>query len=204
MNYFDSHYISNSDLKKASRYWNPQYEEPENIEEIFKDGTLIHETLLEPHKVMHLDPFADPKFALALEMAKTMRKDPIIDRLFKMHDFRVEHEFYREDVHGVKARCKMDGSSKSASVIFEYKGLSVTTQSAFEEAITRFDYDQGAAWYLDVVRHCRYVYIGAPSKKDPRKKFSVLIDRNHKFYTLGLHKVKKSIAIIKQFDERFS
>jgi hypothetical protein len=200
MTYFDSDYISNSDLKRMNKYWNPLYKEPENLEEIFKDGTLIHETLLEPHKVAHLDPLGDHKYALAIEMAKTMRKDVIVDALFKMPDFKVEYEFYKNNVHGVRGRCKMDGSSKMASLIFEYKGLSVTSKKAFDEAILRFDYDQGAAWYLDVTGFKR-CYIGAPSKKDPRKRFSVLIDRDHLFYHTGLEKVKKSIEILKQFIE---
>lgn len=200
MTYFDSDYISNSDLKRVNKYWNPRYREPENIEEIFKDGTLIHETLLEPHKVLHLNRDTNPKYALALDMAKTTLEDRLTKSLFMMPDFRVEHEFYKQNIHGVKARCKMDGSSKIASTIFEYKGLSVTSQNAFEEAIMTFDYDQGAAWYLDVTGYRRCL-IGAPSKKNSRKYFKVVIDRDHLLYKTGEVKVLKSIEILKTFVE---
>ena len=193
MTYFNSDYISNSDLKKVNKYWNGGLPEPDNLQEIFDDGTCIHETLLEHHKA---DKSLDI-YPIAVEMAKTVRKDSLCGSLLRMHDFKVEHEFYRQNVHGVNGRCKMDGSSKAMSVIFEYKGLGVTTEKAFHEAIMRFDYDQGAAWYLDVTGYRRLI-IGGASKKDPKKLFKVLIDRDHHYYKSGLIKVQKSISILKQ------
>lgn len=192
-NYFDSDYISNSDLKKLKKYWDPRGVEPENLEDIFKEGTLNHHALLEPQ----LADKNHPQYIRAVQMADTMRTDSLIGPLMKIRDFRIEHEFYRLDVFGVKARCKMDGSSKLLSTILEYKGLSVSNDRAFNDAIVHFDYDMGAAWYLNVTRY-KQVVIAAGCKPDTRKKFKVLIDRDHLYYKTGLEKIEKGLEIYKQ------
>jgi len=209
--YFASDYISNSDLKRVKKYWDPSFKEPENLEEIFDLGTLIHACLLEPAiaKVIlqrrlaaavtseERDKILDD-YNLAQQMAATMKRDKLCGPLMTYHDFSAEHEFYRQSVHGVKARCKVDGRSKSLAFVLEYKGLSVSSEKAFDDAIINFDYDQGAAWYLDVTRYRRCL-IAAVSKKDPRKIFKRLVDRDHPIYRTGEEKVLHSLEILKQF-----
>lgn len=175
-----------------------QRPDPENLEEIFDLGTLIHACLLEPHKADK----THKEYELAVTMSKTVMKDDLCRRIIMMPDFRSEHEFYRYNVHGTKGRCKMDGSSKKLSAVLEYKGLGVTTDNAFEEAIYNFDYDQGAAWYLDTSKY-KHCLIAAVSKKDPRRIFKRIIDREHKIYRSGLYKINRIIGDWKQLEQAY-
>lgn len=193
--YFNHEFASNSDLKKLVKMMEDGVvDEPENLSDIFDLGTLIHAILLEPH----LADRTHKDYELAKEMAKTFMKDPLCHQLMFLHDFKREWEFYRYNVHGIKARCKMDGKSTSMSAILEYKGLACRSQKEFDEAIYRFNYDQGAAWYLDVTnyKHCLIV---AVSKKDPRRIFKRLIDRDHLIYKIGEEKVVKAVTLWKEF-----
>lgn len=197
MNYFDHEYASNSDLKKLVKMMESDSpEDQQNLEEIFDLGTLIHAILLEPHLANH----SHKDYELAKEMAKTFMKDKLCHQLMFLSDFKREWEFYRQNVHGIKARCKMDGKSASMSAILEYKGLACRSQKEFEEAIYRFNYDQGAAWYLDVTQY-KYCLIVAVSKKDPRRIFKQLIDRDHLIYKTGEVKVVKAVNLWRNFFE---
>ena len=193
--YYQHHYASNSDLKRlVSRY--VEGREQPDLEEVFTLGTLIHAALLENHKANenHKD------YKLAQTMAKTVMNDPLCRQLILIRDFKREYEFYRQDVYGIKARAKMDGYSRVLSTVLEYKGLSVLTDKAFMEAVYNFDYDQGAAWYLDT-SGARNLLVVAVSKKNPRKMFKLLIDRNHDVYKSGLVKVKRAVQLWKEFFE---
>lgn len=194
--YFNHEYASNSDLKRLMSHIEGDVE-PENLDEIFKLGTLIHQIILEPHKAdrTHKD------YALAVTMGKTFMKDDMCRKIIMMPDFRREHEFYKEDVLGIKGRAKMDGSSKMISTILEYKGLGVTSEKAFEESIMRFHYDQGAAWYLNCsdyrFHRYRYCLLVGVSKKEPDRLFKRLIDRDHKFYNSGMVKAEQGVGLWK-------
>lgn len=195
--YYSHEYASNSDLKRWLHLNNPEArEEPENLEEIFDLGTLIHAILLEPHKadVNHKD------YKLAVQMAETFMKDPLCRQFMMISDFKREWEFYSENTYGIKGRCKMDGKSAMLKTILEYKGLGVTSQQQFMDAIYRFDYDQGAAWYLDVSKYERCLIV-AVSKKNPRQIFKLLVDRNHPVYTSGQRKVQMAVELWKELIE---
>lgn len=179
------------------------YQKPQNdnvnLEVIFDQGTLNHQALTEPHKahnwLKHTTTHptkAKQDFDLAMAMAKTVLKDELCRRVILSVDFRREWEFYRQNVHGIRARCKADGDSKILKTVFEYKGLAVTTEKAFDEAIDNFDYDQGVAWYLDTTHYDR-VLIAAVSKKKPDMLFKRIVDRNHQIYLRGEQKVLKAV-----------
>lgn len=197
--YFHHEYASNSDLKKLV-YKIEGRESPQNIQEIYDLGTELHYNITEPHK-MTLAPGSD-KHEMAMAMRKTFFADKLCRDFISMADFRREHEFYRKGRFGVSARCKTDGDSRMMRTIFEFKGLSVTTQKGFEDAIINFDYDQGAAWYLDVcsgyVPYRNVLMVGI-SKKQPDRIFKLLIDRDHKFYKTGVEKIQKAVSIWKSF-----
>lgn len=194
--YFNSEYVSNSDLKRLRKLIDPKFEDPADLEEIFAFGNLVEDVILEPHKAnyQHKD------IEKAKEMERTFRADPICNKLLATYDLRRQHEFYRLDRFGVKARCKMDADSKALGLVFELKGLAVESDNAFEEAIDRFDYDQGLAWYLDVSGY-RKALIVAVSKKKTDRLFKRIVDRDHVYYKRGLVKVKKSIVLWKQILE---
>ncbi len=197
--YFHHEYTSNSDLKSLAAKVAGK-EKPKNIQAIYDLGTQLHHSITEPHKMTLLP--GSSEYELAIEMRKTFFKDDLCRKFIMTPDFRREHEFYRKDRNGITAKCKTDGDSKSLRTIFEFKGLSVTTQKGFEDAILNFDYDQGAAWYLDVctgyVKYQQVLMVGI-SKKQPDRLFKLLVNRDHLFYKTGSEKIRERVQLWKQF-----
>lgn len=199
MTYFDSHYVSNSDLKEIVSRVNGGFEKPENIEEIYSFGTLSHAMIFQPH-LADVGKHSDEEIELTKRMRGTFMEDRLCRDFITMPDFRTEHEWYREDFggYGVKGRCKADGDSKMLRTGLEFKGLGITTQSAFKEAIDRFAYDQGVVWYMDGTGYDRWL-IAAISKKNPKKLFKELVDKDHPMYKSGRKKIDYSVGIFKQY-----
>lgn len=205
MGYFSHEYASNSDLKKLMSRHLGRPPIGNNLDEIFRFGTGFHEGITEPHKV-DFSEFTTEQADLIKAMRKTFWKDQMCREIVMMPDFRREHEFYRANRFGITARCKTDGDSKKLRVILELKSLSVTSEKQFLESIDFLDYDQGAAWYLNVAssaspRGFKYeqeLIVGI-SKKDPERLFKLLIRRDDKYYRHGLTKVKKAVEIWKMY-----
>lgn len=192
MTYFDSHYVSNSDIKELRYRIDRKFDKPDNIEEIFDSGTLNHHALFEPYK-------ADKNhksYALACQMASTVLKDDMLKNIIMLPDFRREHEWYRKGVFGLDCRCKTDGDSKSMSLVIDYKGLAISSDKAFEESIDRFDYDQAIAWYLDIVKYDNYLLFGV-SKIKPNLIFKRFVTREHEYYQRGLEKAENGVKLWK-------
>lgn len=170
------------------------FEEPENLDRIFEFGTLVHAILFEPRKAN----WNDPDIELAKQMAWTFMHDPMCMRIMGIMDVRREHEFYRYNVFGYDGKCKADAESRLLDTIVEFKALSVTSQRQFEDAIDRFDYDQGATWYIHTGQRKR-VLIVAGSKKQPKELFKKLVVAGDPIYNRGLekiHRVKRSVDTI--------
>lgn len=209
--YFDSDYVSNSDLKGImDKVLGRQ--KPENIQAIYDAGTLNHQALLERYKadkwlqekrLLSISPEEERKYfeqyTLAVTMANTVLEDTMCRNVIQSPDFRREHEWYRLnrlDLKGV--RCKTDGDSKALSCVFEYKGLAVTTQSAFDDAIMRLDYDQSAFWYLNTTGLENYLIVGV-SKVYPKRLFKRIINPGDLFYMRGEVKTLRAIENWKQY-----
>lgn len=186
--YRDHPFIANSDLKGLMAQFKDT-NVPDNLEEIFSFGTLAHALILEPH----LADYTHPDIERGLEMRDTFMKDPFCEAFISHPGFKPEHEFYRKDILGVPGKCKMDGAINSRKDILEFKSLSITTQSAFEEAVYHFDYDQGAAWYLDVSRYDRLLIV-AISKPETKKLFKLLVTRDDDVYKSGKKKYTQACA----------
>lgn len=191
--YFDHHYVSNSDLKRLRKIIDPKFEDPADIEEIFKFGHLVEDLIFQPHQA----DYAHKDLGLAQDMAKTFRDDPICKQILYVHDLRRQHEWYRSDVLGVPGRAKTDADSKSLEMIFELKGLSVKSEQEFESAIDRFDYDQGIYWYHSVTQQPRHLLV-AVSKKAPKKIFKRLTGIYHPYYEHGRDKAMKNLRMWKE------
>lgn len=194
MSYFDHNFVSNSDLKKLH---NRLAGKPEidNLQQIFDAGTLNHNTLLEPYKADK----THTGYPLAKAMADTTLKDPLCRSVIMHPDFRREHEWYRSKMWGLEGvRCKTDGDSKELSTIFEYKGLAVTTDKAFGEAIYYHDYDASCFFYLNVVGYDNYLIVGV-SKKNPKLLFKRLLTRDSHEYKSGGIKIENEIMEWKNF-----
>lgn len=188
--YYQHHFISNSDLKQLRKMMDPKFQDPADLEEIFRFGRLVEDCILQPHQAEYEHPDIDK----ALAMARTFKADPLCRQMLWIHDLRRQHEFYRSNVFGVPARCKTDGDSKAMELVFELKGLAVESERAFEDAINRFDYDQGITWYLDVSGY-QQVLLVAVSKKNTSKLFKRVVDRNHLYYKRGLNKIGISVKL---------
>jgi hypothetical protein len=214
MSYFAHSYASNSDIKEIVNRHHGRTK-PENIQELYDFGSEFHSGIIEPHK-MDKTKITETQVELIDAMSKRFWKDDMCRKIAMMPDFRREHEFYRLKRFGVGARCKTDGDSRKLRIILELKGLSVTTEKAFKDSLLHLDYDQGAAWYLNVasgvndtvydavmlrrypgMTHYDYKLIVGISKKDPDLLFKMLIDRNHAYYKSGLKKVNYGINIWK-------
>jgi hypothetical protein len=202
VSYFAHSYISNSDLKEIVRRHNG-IPKMEGLQEVFDFGSEFHAGILEPHK-SDLSRIKAEDQELIKVMSKTFWKDEMCRKIAMAHDFRREHEFYRVNRFGFEGvRCKADGDSRALQVCLELKGLKVATQKAFEEAILFHSYDQASAWYLDVMTgtwHYKYQLVIGISKIYPdRPPFKLLVDRNHTNYKTGLHKIKSSSLIARQY-----
>lgn len=186
MSYFDHHYVSKSDLVALKHKLRGE-DQIENLEEIFEFGTLFHKAVLEPFKITESSTFDEPSIKLALKMAETFRRDSFCQLFLSYKDIRIEHEFYKQNLNGVKAKMKADAESRNIKSLLELKGLALENEKSFESSLEFFDYDMGAAWYLDVSKYNR-ILIVAISKKNYNKLFKVLVDRNHKLYKSGRQK----------------
>ena len=190
--YRDHPDVANSDIKalKAQMIGSPI---PENLDGIFEFGTLSHHLILEAEKANYLHE----DIRKGLEMKDTFYDDPFCRAFVEHPNFEAEKEFHRNNLLGVSAKCRMDGSIRSRKEILEFKSLAITTQSAFEEAIYHFDYDMGLAWYLDVSQYDVELIV-AISKKKTDRLFKMVIDRDHDVYKSGLEKYTEWTAKYKE------
>lgn len=197
MSYFDHKNISNSDLKAFLKTQGLKPEDPENLQQIYDLGTLIHSIILEPHEADK----EHEKYELAMQMRDTFWKDPAC-RMFAMaDDFHRERPFYEEVTVGpykFNARCKMDGCRLRVRSMIELKGLGVTTEKAFREALVRFDYDQAIVHYM-LTGNMQMAMIVGISKLDPRKLFKWYCKKNDDFYAMGEQKLIDTLKLVRDF-----
>lgn len=181
-------WISNSFLKSVvdSRI-------PHNIDRIFEFGSLVHAAIFEPY----LANTNDVDYELALQMKDTFYRDKLCGNLMKYKGIRPEHEFYKYK-EGLKRRCKADTWIKDLDLIVEFKGLSVTNEKGFISSLDQFDYDMGAAFYLDTTAAKRELIV-AVSKKKPDKLFRFMVEKGDATYQKGRQKYLK--AIIKGLED---
>jgi hypothetical protein len=200
MSYFSHPYLSNSDLKDFGKKIGIEREMPANMEAIFSFGTLFHKVILEPNRVTDEDR-KHPDYALADKMRLRYWEDPIARMVINGHDFEREHEFYATvQVGGMEynARCKADGYRNGISTLLELKGLRVTHQKGFEEALLNFDYDRAAVHYM-LTSKCDKVLIVGISKSDPKKLFRKVVKKHDEFYAWGEEKLKDRLRLLYQY-----
>jgi hypothetical protein len=186
--YLCDEYISNSYLKKFSG--KGSFVDPSKLQKIFDVGTLFHTRVLEPAKTGALLTsgvlsVTEDEVRLTVRMAETALSDPLLSALLSgaISAVDIEEEFYRE-MNGIRVKCKCDGIVKSEGVIIELKSLSVRTYNAFLGSIDRFDYDAGAAYYLDITG-AKEVLLFAVSKLCPERYFKTVITRDSTLYHSG-------------------
>lgn len=194
-NYFQHDFISNSDLKSVKKKLGQSFEEPENLQEIFSLGTLIHATILEPN----LADKTHEKYSLALAMRDTFWADPACRAFAMAPDFKREQPMYEERQVGpykVKLRCKYDGIRERLKVQLELKGLNLDTEKAFRSALERYDYDQAVVHYM-ITGDLKMALIVGISKKDPTKLFKWFVKRHDEFYLQGEQKLIENLEVLR-------
>lgn len=195
--YFKHSYISNSDLKDFKKKIGQAWEDPLNLQEIFDFGTLFHATILEPH----LADKTHEDYELALKMRDTFWKDAACRMFASANDFHREKPFYEKVQVGpykVALRCKCDGVRLRTGVYLELKGLNVSSEKAFREALVRYDYDQACAHYM-ITGGFRMALIVGISKKDPRQLYKWFVKRHDNFFLEGEEKLIQVLELLKQY-----
>ena len=196
--YFSRPEVSNSDLTWLKKY-EQQADVVHDIEKAYRFGTLVDAIITEPEKVNYFtrtlshveEPYTEEEFAIATEMLKSFRKDPICLQYLKHFSFQTCMNKVREfDYEGIRfmmaVRCKWDLYSPAIGWGADIKSTTATTQKQFEEAIRYFDYDRQRAWYMDIAGSNRDMLIGISKKNF--KVFKVAINRGDEFYKSGLEK----------------
>jgi len=198
MSYFDHPFISNSDFNKLGVMTGIDKEKPVNIEAIYQLGTIFHTGILQRHLLTDADRY-HPDFPNTKRMANTFFKDPICRMIISRHDFKAEREFYNDcvEVGGMryKGRAKADGDSEGISTILEIKGLGVTSQAAFEEAILNFNYDRAAVHYMLVAKRKMMLIAGISKKKDML--FKKIVKPHDEFYAWGEQKLIDRLKLLR-------
>lgn len=197
--YFDRPEISASDIKAFIKKMGSGTEDPLNLPAIFEFGSMSHATIFEPHLANDFEVTPE-EHHLALLMKRTFFSDELNRMIVGRPDFQRESVFSRViEVGGMQyhGRCKCDGISKGISTILEFKGLSVTTQKAFEEAIDRLLYDLAAVHYL-LVADCDKMLLVGISKIKPSLMFKKIIKRHDELYLQGEEKL---VQVLRQWRE---
>lgn len=196
--FLQTDYLSNSTLKAAV----DEYEgrsKPDNLDEIFEFGRLVHHIALEPEKA---DRFHD-NWDQAFGMANALLENRLTKMFLEMGGNKYEHEFYRT-INGVKRRCKCDFFNEPTNTIIDFKGLASTSKNSFLNAIQFFDIDQQAAWYIDTTGAEKFIVIGVSKKqkKVAGKSFyptwEHVIRIGSEDYIKGRLKYERALQIIQQ------
>lgn len=194
--YFSHGAISNSDLKRFKQNLGLTRELPVNLEAIFAFGSLFHKIILEPNLITSEDR-AHADFKLAERMKETLWKDSLCRDFIMASDFHREFEVYDTlEVGGmqINARCKADGIRTGIRYLLELKGLNVSTERAFNEALVNFDYDQAAVHYMLTAKCDVTLIAGISKKKDVM--FKRIIKKHDDFYATGEQKLIDTLKLL--------
>lgn len=159
-------------------------------------GTALHEWELEPEKfkASNHGKLTVKEFDKLQKMKETLRKSSI----WKQLSFGAEKEIVRtwtDQTTGM--RCKGIIDVKKWDFISDLKTTSCFTQSAFEDAILKYEYQRQAAFYLDGTRAESFVFAPISKTKTDRMFFielhrdSELIQQGRKMYRFLLNKCKE-------------
>jgi hypothetical protein len=194
--YFSLPEVSNSDLKELRRLYNVAA--LRDLAKVFGFGSLVDALLTERWKVdftrctLNDDgreiSFASADFALALRLVEYLQADPLIrlflDTMVGQYIFRRTLKFtYEGDEYQIRGRCKFDLFSRVHRFGLDFKTTACTTLKSFRESIEFLDYDQAAAWYMDLAKIDRFWIIGISKKTGEIFKYA--IERGDETYERG-------------------
>ena len=196
--YFDHPSVSNSELKKLRRYY---YGDESDLEALLREqfiiGSLVDNyiTPTSPQTRLEIELGATVEQGqLARSLGEYMLADPMIKlfvsfmvgqvRFFRLHTFEYDGEVYK-----IRARCKFDLYCRRYKIGVEIKTTSCKTYKAFVASIEFLDYDQAAAWYMDLARIDRLWIIGIC--KSTKQIFKFVVQRGDDTHKRGVSKYSR-------------
>jgi len=199
MTYFSLRSVSNSNLQELRRTY---YGIPFDVKEsILNFGSLVDALLTEAWRCNHfyyrLDNgrdlpthFTPEEWAFAVILADRFCQDPIVRELLKGQSQKVFQRKLTFEFDGqeftIEGRCKYDSIRCEINIGCDYKTTACATQRSFIESIDFLNYDQAAAWYMDIAEIDRFIII-AISKKT-KEIFRFAIQRGDSVYERGRSK----------------
>lgn len=184
--YFARPEVSNSELKNLSRLYRG---DTRNIEEEYKEALVIG-SLVDAHITGEI--YVGESTYEQRELAYVLYKYMIADALIKIFLSFMEGQVkffevltfeYDGITYQIAARCKFDLFSHRFKIGVEIKTTACTTRKSFILSIEFLDYDQAAAWYMDIAKIDRLWIIGISKKTKEIFKFA--IERGDETYTRG-------------------
>lgn len=193
-NYFKRHEVSNSDLKSLARAYRVEADPfGDRIQTIFNFGSLIDALRTAAHLLVNNRLYNDDLVTFVtltedeLEKGFALNKFLNTDRLMKLFSDTMIGQFvflkrlnftYEGRDYFLRARCKFDHFTRreywsSIRVGIDYKTTAATSQRAFEASIEHFDWDQGAAFYMDIAQIDYFWLIGICKTKNEIFKFAI-------------------------------
>lgn len=198
MKYFSHPAVSNSNLKALAQ----MYYALRKIDAAaaFRFGLLVDCILTEEWKLTDnqiededgkVVTYTDQEVSLARRMANTVQSDAVVRLLIQggegqrifIRDLPMMFEG-REFV--LQVRCKFDWYHAGFNTGVDYKTTACATKKAFQESIEFFDYDQAAAFYMDIAEIDFFWIIGISKKNGQVFKFA--IQRGDAVYEEGKRK----------------
>lgn len=198
MKYFSHPAVSNSNLKALAR----MYYALQKIDSAaaFRFGLLVDCILTEEWKLTdnciededgRIVRYTDQEISLAKRMANTVQADPVVRLLIPGGEG--QRIFIREmpivfegREFTLEVRCKFDWYNSGLNTGVDYKTTACANYKTFKESIEFFDYDQAAAFYMDIAEIDFFWIIGISKKNGQVFKFA--IQRGDSVYEAGKRK----------------
>lgn len=192
--YFKREEVSNSDLKSLARAYRSETDPyGDNIQTAFNFGSLIDamrtaKHLLQGNRLYNDDLVTFTELSSAeLDKGYALNRFLDKDKLMNLFASTMIGQFVwikqltfdcDGEVYTLRTRCKFDHFTRrefwnSMKIGVDYKTTVATSQRAFEASIEFFDWDQGAAFYMDVARIDYFWLIGICKTKNEIFKFAI-------------------------------
>lgn len=212
MSYYDiTDYVSNSDLGELDRMLHGGGFFSGNIEQIFAFGNLVDALISEPELVNFEDKtvcdahgvilhFTEAEWLKAQKMRHAALNHPFVKLLVEHMEFQVvakvaEFEINCDYAHFfIPARGKADGIAAAIKTGMDLKTTACLHLASFIKSLMLFNYDRQAAWYMDLFKLDRFVFVGiskVANKKGVHEIFIHAVERGDEMYLSGLKKYQK-------------
>jgi hypothetical protein len=196
--YFSHPNVSNSNLKELRRYYHGDESDlAERLREQFIIGSLVdnYVTPTRPQTRAEIELGATVEQGqLARGLGDYMLADPLIRvfvtemvgqfAFFKSISFEFDGETYT-----IRGKCKFDLFSRRFKIGVEIKTTSCKTYKAFVASIEFLDYDQAAAWYMDLAKIDRLWIIAIC--KSTKQIFKFVVQRGDETHARGVAKYSR-------------